>query len=156
MVRSEEPADHAAISAVNRAAFDRPDEANLVIALREGALLSASSVALVENRVVGHAALSRGTIDNDPILVLAPVAVFPLYQGIGVGTAVVNDVLKAATAEAVTVLGDPAYYSRFGFEDAEPFGVFAPFPVDPGALQILRPNMSSRGTITYGPPFSEL
>ena len=56
----------------------------------------------------------------------------------------------------VCVVGEPGYYSRFGFEAAEPFGVTAPFPVEPGALQLYRPEIVPAGAISYPTPFLNL
>ena len=51
-------------------------------------------------------------------LALAPVSVVPSHQGKGIGSRLIRESLKFAKArswEAVFVLGDPDYYSRFGF-----------------------------------------
>ena len=57
---------------------------------------------------------------------LAPVAVRPGRQGEGVGAALIREALersRAAGEEMMFVLGEPDYYSRFGFsaEAARPF-----------------------------------
>lgn len=154
-VRRETDKDIAAIHRVVAAAFGQSEEADLVSALRDGGYLYASSVASIADEVVGHAALSIGHIAGRRILVLAPVAVAPAHQRMGAGQAVVRHVLTQAD-EAVTVLGDPDYYSRFGFEAAEPFGVAAPFPTEPGALQLIRPRDIPGGVIEYPPPFLDV
>jgi len=49
---------------------------------------------------------------------LAPVAVLPGRRRAGIGSALIREGLKRARRqghEAVFVLGDPAYYGRFGF-----------------------------------------
>ena len=58
VVRSERPPDHAAIHAVNVLAFERPDEADLVTALRDTGALAISCVAELDGSIVGHVALS--------------------------------------------------------------------------------------------------
>ena len=155
-VRAETAADQTEIWQVNAAAFGRRDEADLVDALRDGAHLHASSVALLEDRLVAHAALSIGWVGDRRVLVLAPVAVEPGSQSRGFGTAVVRHVLENASDQPVTVLGIPDYYRRFGFEAAEPFGVSGTFQAEPGALQLLRPELWPAGTIAYAAPFFEL
>ena len=148
--------DQDAIWHVNAQAFGRRDEADLVDALRDNGDLVASSVILTEGQIIGHAALSSGSIGTIRLLVLAPVAVLPEHQGQGLGQAVVDHVLKTADGSPVSVLGDPGFYGRFGFVPAEPFGVTPPFPVDPGAFQLLRPELVPPGTLTYAAPFLDL
>lgn len=48
---------------------------------------------------------------------LAPVAVMPEWQGRGIGSALIRQTLSspALEKEAIFVLGDPAFYERFGF-----------------------------------------
>ena len=155
-LRAETPEDQHAIWQVNAQAFNQPDEADLVDALRDSDDLFASSVALIDNRVVGHAAVSIGSIGQLRLLVLAPVAVVPEYERRGIGTKIVAYVLADRGASAVTVLGDPEFYRRFGFQAAETFGVFAPFPVEPGALQLIEAESVPPGIITYANAFLNL
>ncbi len=155
-LRDETPEDQRSIWHVNSEAFGRRDEADLVNALRDSGDLFASSVALIDSRVVGHAALSIGSVGRTRLLVLAPVAVVPNLQGRGIGKGVVGHVLTAAGDSPVTVLGDPEFYSRFGFQAAESFGVVSPFPVDPGGLQLLNPETVSAGVVSYAAPFLDL
>lgn len=155
-LREEERIDRSPIWHVNSMAFGQTDEADLVDTLRNDGDLIASSVALIDGEVVGHAALSIGSIEQTSLLVLAPVAVIPEHQERGIGTAVVSHVLKAAGESAVTVLGDPGFYRRFGFEAAQPLGVVAPFPTAPGTLQLLRAETIPRGTLTYAAAFRDL
>jgi hypothetical protein len=49
---------------------------------------------------------------------LGPISVLPELQGTGIGTLLMQDalrLLRARGAAGCVVLGDPAYYSRFGF-----------------------------------------
>ena len=51
-------------------------------------------------------------------MALAPVAVVPAYQRQGLGSKVIAHVLRVCAQrgfEIAFVLGDPAYYKRFGF-----------------------------------------
>lgn len=53
------------------------------------------------------------------VYMLAPVAVSTAYQGKGVGQALINyglNELKRRSAKIVITYGDPAYYSKVGFE----------------------------------------
>lgn len=72
----------------------------------------------------GHAIFTDCLIEESDTLVslLGPVAVVPDLQRSGIGTALINtglQMLDEAGFSLVLVLGDPAYYQRFGFA-AEP------------------------------------
>ena len=129
-LRPEGPADPPAIRRVIAAAFaagdgSAPAEVGLVEALRHSPawLPELSMLAEVDGEVVAYALLTRVRVDpNDrPALALGPVAVLPEHQVSGYGTAVVQAVLDAAIElgeRLVVVLGNPAYYRRFGFQPA--------------------------------------
>ncbi|MER5811576.1 GNAT family N-acetyltransferase [Streptomyces sp. NPDC002033] len=160
--RPETPADAAAVRAVNLAAFDTPMEADLVDALRADAswLPGLSYVAEgPDGSVAAHALLTRCAVAGAPALALAPVAVDPALQRSGAGSAVVRAVLAAARERGeslVLVLGDPAYYPRFGFVPASLFGIRAPFEVPDEAMMALVLDDSvpvPSGTIGYPAPF---
>lgn len=136
-VRLEQTSDAAGIRAVHAAAFARPDlhpaEADLVDALRRaGDLMPALCfVAVDHGGVVGHVACSRGRIGSRNLPGLGPIGVLPSRQGQGVGHALMHAVLGAVEAlgePAVVLLGEPAFYGRFGFEPAARYGVAAPDP----------------------------
>jgi predicted N-acetyltransferase YhbS len=71
--------------------------------------------------VVGHVAISPIKISGDEMdwYGLGPVAVLPSYQRRGIGSALIMDALLALAdcrAAGCVVLGDPAFYERFGFK----------------------------------------
>ena len=143
LIRDDAPGDAAAIATVLAAAFEPatgslPAEAELVAALRAAGALSLSLVAEApDGTLVGHIAFSPVTVGgpiegsgensgSGRLLGLAPLAVLPPWQGRGVGTALVEGGLaraRAAGAELVFVLGEPAYYRRFGFRPAAERGI---------------------------------
>jgi len=130
-VRPALPADHAAIRAVETAAFGRSDEADMVEAARaEGAAL-VELVAEAHGEIVGHILFSRMTVTPARFFAgLAPVAVSPSVQGRGVGDALCRagiEAVKALGAEAVVVLGHPDYYPRFGFSAAAAAKLVSPY-----------------------------
>lgn len=123
LVRREDAADVAAIHELNVAAFDgRDEEADLVDALREDGDLVLSLVAVDRTRVVGHIGFSRVTIETElgpeGGIALAPIGVHPQRQGVGIGRRLVEsglDELRRLGESVVVVVGNPTYYSRFGF-----------------------------------------
>src|ERR1051325_962457 len=166
LIRSETPADHAAIRQVNRLAFGQDAEARLVDALREGGYIRLSLVADVDGQIVGHILFNdlpimteAGTI---PALALAPMAVLPAFQRQGVGSALVQRGLEVCREQGhriVIVLGHPAYYPRFGFSMklAEPLS--SPFGGGESwmALELVPAALAGVvGTVQYPPPFSDL
>ncbi|GGQ45385.1 GNAT family N-acetyltransferase [Couchioplanes azureus] len=140
--RVERPGDAGPVWAVLTAAFETDAEARLVDALRDtDAWLPGLSMVAEENgRILAYALLSRVTVGPDPALALGPVAVLPAEQRRGLGAAVISEVLRLATAAGerlVLVLGDPAYYRRFGFVPAAPYRITSPWSDLGDAWQVL-------------------
>lgn len=124
-IRHEAEIDFGCISDVHLKAFRKPDEAALVKRLRQLSLFAPqmSIVAELENRIVGHILFSEITVANPQkslrALALAPVAVLPRFQGKGIGSLLIKAGIKEMARlgfDVVLVLGEPAYYSRFGFK----------------------------------------
>lgn len=140
LVRREAPGEAAASAAVHTRAFPTPEgaqapaEAVLLERLRmsDSWLPHLSLVAATcTGEVVGHAVCSRADVADHPVLALGPVAVVPDRQGQGIGSALLHALLGAAEAcdePLVGVLGEPAYYGRFGFVPGTRLGVEAPDP----------------------------
>lgn len=155
IIRPEQPRDLAAVDAVHTAAFEpggaraqdgRVLEVAMLDALRrDGDLVPALClVAEVDGEVVGHVACSRGSIEG--VIGVAPLAVHPRVQGQGVGTALMHSVVAAAEAlwyRALVLLGDPAYYGRFGFVPAHEHGIVSAHPQWPQEAFQLRTLPSS-------------
>jgi putative acetyltransferase len=125
--RREASGDGPAIRRVNEAAFGQADEADLVERLcSDGdALLSLVAVDDDDNEIVGHLLLSDLPIKSVSDLIraaaLAPVAVIPDHQDMGVGGGLIMQAIKDVKklgVEALVVLGAPEYYERFGFSPA--------------------------------------
>lgn len=119
VVRYEEPGDEDAIRVVIDAAFPGPLESQLVDHLRRSGNIRGSLVALVDNQIVGHLAFSPVAL-NDSIVGwgLAPLSVQPGFQCQRIGSALVRrglSVCREHNVGFVVVLGDAAYYQRFGF-----------------------------------------
>ncbi|HUF56733.1 MAG TPA: N-acetyltransferase [Thermohalobaculum sp.] len=158
-VRAESPGDLPAVGRVLEAAFGQPDEAELVERLRADGDAALSLVAVADGAVAGHVLFSPMSAPF-PALALAPVAVLPERQGRGIGSALIREGLARAEARGwrgVFVLGEPAYYRRFGF-DAEAARGFAspyagPFLM---VLPLGGPLPAQSGTIGHAPGFARM
>lgn len=130
-IRSATPRDRDAIRAVEEHAFGQRAEAGLVDALvRDGEVVT-ELVAVDDGQIVGHILFSRlHVVDGErrfPAVALAPLAVEPSFHKTGIGGALVREAhlrLKQGGEKLSVVLGDPAYYGRFGYarDRAEKFG----------------------------------
>lgn len=121
-IRAEAPGDAGGVGAVLTAAFRGSDEAALVRMLHADGSVVASLVAVVGGDLVGHVLFSRLTIRTNtaalPGIALAPLAVLPAFERRGIGGALVREGLRRLVdlgETVVIVLGEPAYYTRFGF-----------------------------------------
>jgi putative acetyltransferase len=160
-IRPEKPGDERAIRDVVTAAFGKDDEARLVDVLREDGDLRFSLVAEDDGgQIVGHLALSPVVTERgDQGLGMAPVSVLPARQNEGFGSALVRHALDAARccgAGWIVVLGDPAFYARFGFTPAPRAGLtdeynggdaFQVVAIDPDAVP------HGAGTVHYAKAF---
>lgn len=170
-MREEEPADIGAIRAVVAAAFGQTLEADLVDRLRADGACVLSLVALEGEALVGHVMFSR-MVAPFTALGLAPLSVLPAWQRRGIGGALVREGLRRLAQEtweetwqetweapwqAVFVLGDPAYYQRFGFDASRASGFTSPYAGPYLMALSLQGELPARsGRIDYAPAFAGL
>lgn len=167
MIRQEKVKDYAQIFDVIREAFESEKSSNhkehlLVdqIRLTDAYIPELALVYTEDEEVVGHVFYSECFIGDHPALALAPVAVLPEHQGKGIGTQLIEASLERAKwsgFSAIIVLGDPAFYRQYGFEEASQHGITAPInvasenylvlPLYKGALTDVT------GTVSYAAPF---
>jgi len=108
--------------------------------------------------VIGHVAVSPVSISDGTAdwYGLGPISVLPDHQRQGVGSQLMRKAISALiekSASGCVVLGEPAYYGRFGFQ-ADPSLVLAGVP--PEYFQALRFRSSTaRGTVVYHRAFLE-
>ena len=125
-IRPEAPDDAAIVAALTMAAFETAPhrdgtEAQIIDGLRRAGALTVALAAVQDSVVIGHVAFSPVRVDGRDLgwFGLGPLSVRPDRQRAGVGTALVvqglSDLRRCGAAGCV-VLGDPAYYGRFGFE----------------------------------------
>jgi predicted N-acetyltransferase YhbS len=87
---------------------------------------------------------------------LGPLSVAPHHQGQGLGERLVREglarMVRSHSARGCVVLGDPAYYSRFGFAPA-PGLTLADVPPE-YFQQITFEGPTPQGAVTYHPAFT--
>jgi putative acetyltransferase len=160
-IRHERPKDATTIRALTKAAFEGMPfsdgtEAEVIHRLRAAGALTLSLVATDGGDILGHVAFSPVTINGEAgdWYGLGPVSVWPDRQRTGIGQALVREglqQLRSMGAGGCVLLGDPAYYRRFGFEsDPDLYNAGAPA----GAFQRLALNGSRpRGEVRFHPAF---
>jgi putative acetyltransferase len=160
IVRLEMPGDVVAIRIVEEIAFGRRDEARLVDDLRAAGDAVFSLVAVDDGIVAGHAIFSRLQAPF-PALALGPVAVLPEYRRRGIASQLIREGIarsEAAGWAAIFVLGDPAFYRRFGFDVRKARGFTSPYAgphlmaLSPGGDDL----PADTGIIEYAPAFAGL
>ena len=134
VLRPETPDDIPGIRLLEEAAFSHHDEANLVDLARMRGRSALSMVALHAGGVIGHALFTSVTFDNshDPSTGLGhgPRAVLPEFQRTGIGSRLLRaglEHVRRLGCGFVVLLGDPAFYSRFGFQPARTFGLLSDY-----------------------------
>lgn len=154
IVRPEQPGDEEAIAEIHREAFPDSTEADLIERLRgtEAWVPELSIVVQQEEQLVAHVLLSRVTAgEAENALALGPVAVLPIHQRGGLGTAMVRmavDRAKALDFDCVVVIGIPGFFENCGFEPAAARGLSTEMEVPAEAFRVveLKP-----GGVTPGP-----
>jgi len=157
-IRPEGEGDHAAVEALVGNVLGIA-EARLVARLRTAGDAVISLVAERDGAVVGHILFSPMRAPFRA-LGLGPLAVDPDSQRQGIGGALVGEGLSRAAAggwDGVFVLGDPAYYTRFGFSAAGAAGFTCRYAGPHLMLLALREPLPAReGPVAYAPAFDAL
>jgi putative acetyltransferase len=167
IIREEIEQDVPSVRQVEVAAFDRAGEADLVDKLRWRGVVTLSLVALDQEKIVGHVLFSPGYVSSGSVNLacvgMGPVAVLPEYQRQGIGTLLIEAGLMkcfAGGAKAVFVLGNPAYYSRFGFVRSDRYGIRCEFDAPPQAFMLKEADKGVlsgwSGVMHYQPEFREV
>ena len=125
MLRDEIPGDEAAIHELTRIAFEAVamsdgSEPQIVDGLRKSGDLTLSLVVLDDDQIIGHIAFSPVSVSESTgqWFGLGPVSVNPEHQSAGIGRQLIEsglERLRSLNAAGCVLIGDPAYYGRFGF-----------------------------------------
>lgn len=144
LIRVEIPIDAPGIDALLRRSFESDAEARLVHDLREDGFLTLGLVATDdEGQVVGYVAFSPVDVQGEDLqwVGMAPLAVDENYRGQGLARQLVYEGLDSLNEfgyAAVVTLGDPALYSRLGFELAAHYDLHCRWPGTESAFQVHR------------------
>lgn len=136
-LRKTDWSDLETIRTVMRAAFHSDEEAALAEALLKDSSAQpvVSLLAFNEEQAVGHILFTAARLKPEcgaSASMLAPLAVIPEFQKVGVGQQLVQEglnILKEMGTDLVFVLGHPEYYPRLGFKPAGCLGFQAPYPI---------------------------
>ena len=161
IVRPEQTGDIDAIRTLTETAFRTAPHADgtehlIVDRLRAAGALTLSLVAEADGAVIGHVAFSPVAISDGSAgwYGLGPISVDPARQGEGIGSLLVREGLerlKMLGAAGCVLLGDPAYYGRFGFS-ADPKLVLEGVPPEYFQRVAFSP-VYGGGTVSYHPGF---
>lgn len=160
ILRPETPSDFPAVHRLHAACFETGAEAGLVDRLREDGDAVISLVAEIEGAVAGHVMFSRMRAPF-PALGLAPVSVAAPWRRRAIAARLIEaglDRAREAGWRGVFVLGDPAYYSRFGFSAEAAAGFESPY-AGPYLMALSldgEPLPAGSGRVDYAPAFDGL
>lgn len=151
--RRETPADFSRVEELVRDAFwdvyaPGCSEHLVLHRLRESSayLPEISLLAEQDGKILGHVAWSKGVVKGadgktTEAVTFGPIAVDPAVQGKGIGSALLRKTIPLAAAmgfPCVVIYGNPAYYGRFGFEEAAKWGIQTSDGGNFPAFQVLR------------------
>lgn len=136
VIREERTADLGAREALLDAAMGQDRRLKSSERLREGQAPARglALVATVDRQVVGSVRLWHvRDAEGRPALLLGPLAVSAKDRTLGIGGLLMREVIARAAARghgAILLVGDAAYYERFGFSAALTAALDMPGPVD--------------------------
>ncbi|HWD12188.1 N-acetyltransferase [Pseudochrobactrum sp. sp1633] len=164
-IRPAKEQDRSLIDGVIAAAFNGNDEVALVRKLVADGDVVLELVAEANGHVTGHILFSRVWIEHadgrTPAVALAPLAVLPEMQRAGVGRALIaeaHEQLAKAGEGLSIVLGDPAYYGRFGYRLELASGFESNYPAHYLQARYLSENhrdLPHQGRLIYASAFGE-
>lgn len=136
-IRKANVFDLQSVLEVERVAFGEEDEAKLVADLLTDPTAEpiVSLLAFVNEEAVGHILFTKVIIEGVDVKahILAPLAVKPEYQSLGIGGKLIREghkILREMGSVLVFVLGHPTYYPKYGYlTDAGAMGFAAPYPI---------------------------
>ena len=172
-IRQENKNDHKEVFKLIEKAFIEAEFADnteqfLVERLRksDAFIPELSLVAEIDGQIVGHILLTKLKINNENegfnSLALAPVSVLPEFQGRGIGGKLIIESHKKAVElghKSIVLLGHENYYPRFGYTQADKYGIELPFDVPKEncmVIELIENGLNGvSGTVKYPAEFNE-
>lgn len=173
-LRTIKPSEYPSVEKLIRKAFTNTqegygNEAELVANLRKDPTYQDyfEVVALKNDTIVGHGFLSEVYVCKDGNMLctglcLAPLTVLPEEQSQGIGAKLLTELetrAKNKNYPFISILGHPNYYSKFNYELASYYGIYAPFSVPDNAYFIKELKKDSltnvQGTLSYLSAFDD-
>ncbi|MFC3220711.1 GNAT family N-acetyltransferase [Tianweitania populi] len=161
-IRSIGPSDHPAVKMLLEEAFDGPGEARLTNELRADGHVVLELGAFDADRLIGVVVFSRLMIEGPgasfPAVALAPVATAADARRAGVATSLIETAhrqLIEAGERLSVVLGEPEFYSRFGYEVERAEGFSSPWQ-GPYMQAVAWGDAPEHGQLHYAPAFDRL
>ena len=160
--------DVAPIDALLRAGFPRGQEAELVrnLCVAGDMVLVLAAIDETDGALAGMVGFSRMQVEvgGKPVaaVALAPVAVAPAHRRQGVAEALIHAGLEQLEAAGIVLcfaLGEPAYYTRFGFAADVARGFESPYAGDYLMALPLQGGLipcGTRGAARHAPAFAAL
>lgn len=172
-IRKEESKDFKAVFNLIEKAFE-PEQMSdhkeqfLVERLRrsDAFIPELSLIAEIEGKIVGHILTTKLKIKNKTnefdSLALAPVSVLPEFQGKGIGGKLIlesHEIAKELGYKSIILLGHEKYYPKFGYKQANKFGIELPFEVPKEncmAIELVENGLKDvSGMVEYPKEFNE-
>lgn len=90
-----------------------------------------SYIACNDDSIIGNIIYSKAKVINDEnkefeVLCMGPLGILPSFQRKGIGSLLMNYSIEKAKElgfKAIIIFGNPNYYQRFGFTNAEKYGI---------------------------------
>ena len=138
ILRRETPPDYKAVEMITREAFWNHhgpgcDEHYLMHIMRDvdAFIHELDFVAEVDGEIVGNIVYTKAKIVDDQevshdVISFGPISVLPAYQGKGIGSELIEHtkwLAKEMGYKAILIYGDPEYYKKFGFVQAEQYDI---------------------------------
>ncbi|MEM8853305.1 MAG: N-acetyltransferase [Pseudomonadota bacterium] len=155
VLRPERPTDEAAVESLYTIAFGPGRFSRTAYRMRMDGPHDASTSFVADRNglVIGAIRQSRICVGDAPAYLLGPLAVAETAAKQGIGRALLDHSIKAASqtpAEAIVLVGDHGFYGPSGFHPAPQGALTMPGPVESHRLLVHPLRTAVKGPVTVG------